>query len=104
MSRIDINANTEEKNIWDKYKIQLIEDFTLIDNSNFWEKNSLNNKDEIKTFNLYKKLKLFLRFEIIKNIEKIFNKKLNLIGNDWFMFPFNSLPSNYNIRKIKKNV
>ena len=101
MSRIDINANTEEKNIWDKYKIQLIEDFTLIDNSNFWEKNSLNNKDEIKTFNLYKKLKLFLRFEIIKNIEKIFNKKLNLIGNDWFMFPFNSLPSNYNIRKIK---
>ena len=102
MSRIDINANTEEKNIWDKYKIQLIEDFTLIDNSNFWEKNSLNNKDEIKTFNLYKKLKLFLRFEIIKNIEKIFNKKLNLIGNDWFMFPFNSLPSNYNIRKIKR--
>ena len=59
MSRIDITANTEEKNIWDKYKAQLIEDFTLIDNSNFWEKILLNNKDEIKTFNLYKKLKLF---------------------------------------------
>ena len=101
MSRIDIGSNTEEKNIWDKYKIQLIEDFTLIDNSNFWKKISLNCKDEIKTFNLYKKLKLFLRFEIIKNIEKIFNKKLNLIGDDWIVFPFNSLPSNYNIRKIK---
>ena len=101
MSRIDIGSNTEEKNIWDKYKIQLIEDFTLIDNSNFWKKISLNCKDEIKTFNLYKKLKFFLRFEIIKNLKKIFNKKLNLIGDDWIVFPFNSLPSNYNIRKIK---
>ena len=101
MSRIDINANTEEKNIWDKYKVQLIEDFTLIDNSDFWKKISLNCKDEIKTFNLYKKLKLFLRFEIIENLKKIFNKKLNLIGDDWIVFPFNSLPSNYNIRKIK---
>ena len=101
MSRIDIGSNTEEKNIWDKYKIQLIEDFTLIDNSNFWKKISLNCKDEIKTFNLYKKLKLFLRFEIIENLKKIFNKKLNLIGDDWIVFPFNSLPSNYNIRKIK---
>ena len=101
MSRIDIGSNTEEKNIWDKYKIQLIEDFTLIDNSNFWKKISLNCKDEIKTFNLYKKLKFFLRFEIIENLKKIFNKKLNLIGDDWIVFPFNSLPSNYNIRKIK---
>ncbi len=101
MSRIDIGSNIEEKNIWDKYKVQLIEDFTLIDNSNFWKKISLNCKDEIKTFNLYKKLKFFLRFEIIKNLKKIFNKKLNLIGDDWSMFPFNSLPSNYNIRKIK---
>jgi len=101
MSRIDIGSNIEEKNIWDKYKVQLIEDFTLIDNSNFWKKISLNCKDEIKTFNLYKKLKLFLRFEIIENLKKIFNKKLNLIGDDWIVFPFNSLPSNYNIRKIK---
>ena len=101
MSRIDIGSNIEEKNIWDKYKVQLIEDFTLIDNSNFWKKISLNCKDEIKTFNLYKKLKFFLRFEIIENLKKIFNKKLNLIGDDWIVFPFNSLPSNYNIRKIK---
>jgi hypothetical protein len=102
MSRIDINTNTEEKNIWDKYKDQLIEDFTLIDNSNFWEKISLDNKDEIKIFNLYKKLKLFLRFEIIENLKKVFNKKLNLFFFFFIMFPFNSLPSNYNIREIKK--
>ena len=102
MSRININTNTEEKNIWNKYKDQLVEDFTLIDNNNFWEKISLNNNDEIKTFDFYKKLKLLLRFEIIENLKKIFNKKLNLIGDDWTMFPFNSLPSIYNIRKIKR--
>jgi hypothetical protein len=102
ISRIDINTNTEEKNIWNKYKAQLMDDFTLIDNSNFWEKILPNNKDEIKTFNLYKKLKLFLRFEIIKNLKKTFNKNLNLIGDDWIMFPFNSLPTNYNIKKIKR--
>ena len=102
ISRINISTNTEEKNIWDKYKDQMVEDFTLIDNNNFWKKISLNNNDEIKTFDLYKKLKLFLRFEIIENLKKIFNKKLNLIGDDWTMFPFNSLPSNYNIKKIKR--
>lgn len=102
MSKININTNAEEKNIWDKFKNQLVEDFTLIDNNNFWEKISLNNNNEIKRFDLYKKLKLLLRFEIIENLKKIFNKKLNLIGDDWNMFPFNSLPSNYNIRKIKR--
>jgi hypothetical protein len=102
MSRIDINTNAEEKKIWDKYKTQLIEDFTLIDNSNFWKEILLNNNNENQTFALYKKLKLLLRFEIIENLKKIFNKKINLIGDDWVIFPFNSLPSNYNIRKIKR--
>ena len=102
LSRINIDTNDEEKNIWDKYKKQLIEDFTFIDNNNFWENISLNYDNEKKKFFLYKKLKLLLRFEIIKNLKKIFNSKLNLIGDDWSMFPFNSLPSNYNIRKIKK--
>jgi hypothetical protein len=101
MSGINISTNAEEKNIWDKYKDQLMRDFTLIDNSSFWEKFLLNNNNENQTFSLYKKLKLLLRFEIIENLKKTFNKKLNLIGNDWAMFPFNSLPSNYNIRKIK---
>ena len=102
MSRINIDTSAEEKNIWYKYKDQLIEDFTLVDNNDFLKKISLNHNDEIRMFNLYKKLKLLLRFEIIENLKKIFNKKLNLIGDDWIMFPFNSLPSNYNIRKIKR--
>jgi len=50
---------------------------------------------------VYKKLKLLLRFEIIKNIKLRFDKKINLIGDDWSSFSFNSLPSVYNIKKIK---
>ena len=102
ISRIDIRTTNEEKDIWDRYKDQIVEDFTLIDNNNFWEKISLNNNNEIKKFNLYKKLKLLLRFEIIKKLNNIYNKKLNLIGNDWSKFPFDSFKSNYNVGEIKR--
>ena len=102
VSRVSIETNLEEKNIWEKYKTQLIEDFSLIDNKKFFEKIFTDNNDELKKFDLYKKLKLLLRFEIIKNIKLRFDKKLNLIGDDWGSFPFNSLPSIYNIKKIKK--
>ena len=102
VSRVSIETNLEEKNIWEKYKTQLIEDFSLIDNKKFFEKIFPDNNNELKKFNLYKKLKLLLRFEIIKNIKARFDKKLNLIGNDWSSFSFNSLPSIYNIKKIKK--
>ena len=67
-----------------------------------WEKIVSNNMSEEKKLVLYRKLKLLLRFEIIKNIKTRFDKKLNLIGDDWSYFSFNSLPSIYNIKKIKK--
>jgi len=38
VSRVSIETNLEEKNIWEKYKTQLIEDFSLIDNIKFFEK------------------------------------------------------------------
>ena len=106
VSRVSIETNLEEKNIWEKYKTQLIEDFSLIDNKKFFEKIFPDNNNELKKFNLYKKLKLLLRFEIISNIKKNFNNKLDIIGNDWNAFSLNSLPSpsiwakSYNIKKI----
>ena len=102
VSRISIETNLEEKNIWEKYKAQLMEDFSLIDNKKFFEKIFPDNNNELKKFNLYKKLKLLLRFEIIKNIKLRFDEKVNLIGDDWGSLSFNSLPSIYNIKKIKK--
>ena len=102
MSRMDIDTNTDEKNIWSRYKGQLIEDFTLVDNIDFLKKILLNHNDEIRMFNLYKKLKLLLRFEIIENLKKVFNNKINLIGDDWVRFHSDSLPSIYNIKKITR--
>lgn len=107
MSRVNIETIPEEKNIWEKYKIQILEDFSLIDNKVFWEKIFPNNNLEIyedilnKKFLLYKKLKLLLRFEIIKNIKTIFEDKFYLIGDDWSSYSFNSMPSISNIKKIK---
>ena len=102
MSRININTNVEEKNIWDKYKDQFIEDFTLVDNKDFLNNIFQNYNDKIKMFNLYKKLKLLLRFEIIQNLKKVFTNKVNLVGDNWSIFHSDSLPPIYNIKKITK--
>jgi hypothetical protein len=51
---------------------------------------------------LYKKIKLLLRFEIIKNLKKIFNKKLILVGDDWKSLSFDTHPSNYYMKQINK--
>ena len=102
ISRVNIETNLEEKNIWEKYKNELMENFSLIDNKNFWGKIFQNDISEIKKFNLYKKIKLLLRYEIIKNLKKTFDKKLNIVGDDWKSLSFDIYPSNYNMKHIKK--
>ena len=102
MSRINIETNSEEKNIWEKYKNQIIDDFTLIDNKTFWKEINPNINNLVVKLSLYRKLKLLLRFEIIKNLHSKFNKELNLIGSDWKLQSFNSSSSDYSIKKNKK--
>ena len=102
ISNIIIEANTEEKLIWEKYKVQMMENFSLIDSKIFWEKIYINENSELRKYLLYKKFKLLLRFEIIKNIKVMFDKNLHLIGDDWNLFSINSSPSNYNVKQIKK--
>ena len=102
ISRVNIETSFEEKIIWNKYKDELIENFSLIDNKDFWEIIFQKDSDKYKNFNLYKKIKLLLRFEIIKNLKKIFNKKLILVGNDWKSLSFDTHPSNYYMKQINK--
>ena len=47
ISRVNIETNFEEKNIWEKYKNELIENFSLIDNKNFWGKIFQNDSSKI---------------------------------------------------------
>jgi len=102
ISKIIIEANAEEKRIWEKYKVQIMEDFSLIDSKKFWEKIYIKENNELKKYLLYKKFKLLLRFEIIKNIKIMFDKNLHLIGDDWNLLSINSSPSNYSVKQIKK--
>ena len=102
ISKIIIEANAEEKSIWEKYKVQMMENFSLIDNKIFWEKIYIKENNELEKYLLYKKFKLLLRLEIIKNIKVMFDKNLHLIGDDWNLFSINSSPSNYNVKQIKK--
>ena len=102
ISKIIIEANAEEKRIWEKYKVQMMEDFSLIDSKIFWEKIYIKENNELEKYLLYKKFKLLLRFEIIKNIKVMFDKNLHLVGDDWSLFSINSSPSNYNVKQIKK--
>ncbi len=102
ISRVNIETNPEEKNIWEEYKNELIANFSLIDNKNFWMNIFRKDSTEIKKFNLYKKIKLLLRFEIIKNLKKTFDKKINIVGDDWKLLSFDTYSSNYNMRQIKK--
>ena len=102
ISRVNNDTNFEEKSIWEKYKKELIENFSLIDNKNFWGKIFQNDSSKIKNFNLYKKIKLLLRYEIIKNLKKTFNKKLILVGDDWKSLSFDIYPSNYYMKQINK--
>lgn len=102
MSRINIETNEDEKNIWEQYKSQILKDFTTIDNREFLETITINATSKEKKLDFYRKLKLLLRFEIIKILKKHFNKKLNLVGSDWNLHSIESSPSNYNIKDNKK--
>ena len=100
ISRIDTKTNIEEKNIWENFKEKLLQDFTLIDNKKIWEE-IFPIDNQLTKFHLYRKLKLLLRFEIIKKIKAKYNDRLNLIGDDWGIF-FNSSRSIYNTKEINE--
>jgi hypothetical protein len=100
MSRVDIKTTNEEKDIWNRYKNQLMEDFSLVDNKIFLSKILNNQDDERKKFELYKKIKLLLRFEIIKELKKKFDENISLVGDDWSEFYKDSTHSVFDTKKI----
>ena len=97
----NIEINNEQKILWEKCKKEVLNDFTILDKKNFWEKYLGENKIE-NIFIFYKKFKLLLRYEIIKYLRKNFDNKFILIGDDWQNYSINSLPSNFNPNYVKK--
>ena len=106
VSKMDTKTTTEEKKIWDLNKDRLLENFNLLDDVDYWNKNILNSVDGNKKYTIYVKLKLLLRFEIIKLFKDRFGKQMVIIGNDWNDYNLKSEPSpaigsyEYNLKSI----
>ena len=93
ISRMDTNVTPEEKNIWDINKDRLLENLRLIDDQDYWNKNILDTTNEKIKFSVYLKLKLLLRYEIIKSLKSKFEEQMVIIGNDWKDYPIKSMTS-----------
>ena len=92
---------TDDKNIlkfWNLYKNQILKNFTLIDKLYFWKKfRFYNNKEEC--FFYYRNIKHFLRFDIIKMLQKKYKENFILKGSNWSKYRLSSLPNEYDLSK-----
>jgi len=95
-----INKNSKNLLLWEKYKIQIMNNFTLIDDINFWKKNFSENSEKDNFF-LYTDFKTYLRHEIILNLKKKYNDKMILIGDDWKDYFDDAKNSIFNVKKLK---
>ena len=95
-----INKNSKNLLLWEKYKIQTMNNFTLIDDINFWKTNFSGNSEE-DNFSLYTDLKTYLRHEIILYLKKKYNDKMILIGDDWKDYFDDAKSSIFNVNKLK---
>tara|TARA_E500000331_G_C17260947_1_gene715209 strand:- start:992 stop:2002 length:1011 start_codon:yes stop_codon:yes gene_type:complete len=106
ISRMDTEVKPEIKNLWDINKSQLLQNFNLLDDIDYWNKNILDTKNENDKYTLYLKLKLLLRYEVVKSLKNKFDNQMEIIGNDWSNYPIKSSPSpeigskEYNLKKI----
>ena len=94
-----INKNNKNLLLWEKYKIQIMNNFTLIDDINFWDTNFSKNSEEVNFF-LYTDFKTYLRHEIILNLKKKYKDKMILIGDDWKDYFDDAKSSIFNVKKI----
>lgn len=101
ISGAKINLNEKEKFLWNKNKRFIFKNFSLLDKKKFWIR-ILKNKNSDNFFNYYKKFKLLLRLEIVSHLQKKYDEKFILIGDDWKDHLFKAKPSNFNLKQIKK--
>ena len=95
-----INKSNKNILIWEKFKIQIMNNFTLIDDINFWKTNFSGNSEE-DNFSLYTDLKTYLRHEIILYLKKKYNDKMILIGDDWKDYFDDAKSSIFNVNELK---
>lgn len=82
-------------------KNKIINDFSLIDTKEFWEKH-MSNADLNEKFENYKIIKTFLRKEILKKINENFKNFFKIYGFSSNKYDFNFLNPTYKLEEIKK--
>jgi hypothetical protein len=80
-------------------KDHLLNDFTLIDNNDFWSEYT-KNKSQLEKFDNYKIIKTFMRKEILKKINKYFKNHLHVYSDKFSKDNFQYFKPVYNIKKV----
>tara|TARA_B100000579_G_C22730182_1_gene803801 strand:+ start:69 stop:1100 length:1032 start_codon:yes stop_codon:yes gene_type:complete len=84
--------------IWNFEKQKILNSFTLIDTKQFWDKYNLYSNPRLQYY--YIQLKERLRLNIILELNKIFEKKLILVGSKWQAHIPGAIKDEYNFSKI----
>jgi hypothetical protein len=87
--------------MWINLKSEILNDFSLIDNISFWNKNFAPDSD-YKYLQIYINFKTFLRHEIILNIKSRFKDNFLLVGDDWIEYFDDAIKSSYSKENIRK--
>ncbi len=101
VSEINITKDSNVISLWEKNKIKLLNDFTKIDDMNFWKRFSFFNSKEV-CFSYYRKIKNLLRLEIIKKLNSAYKKDFLLIGSNWSCYGINSKPSVFDRKAVSE--
>ena len=92
-------TNNKSIKIWEEYKNTILDNLDLIDKKYFW-KNIVDEKKE-PVQKIYIDIKSLIRLELVKELIKILDDRLILIGSNWKSIYSKALPSNYSNKYIE---
>jgi len=101
ISEINITKDLNVINFWEHNKIKLLKDFTTIDDINFWKQFTFF-KNKKLCFFYYRKIKNFLRLEIVKKLKIKYKKNFLLIGSNWVNYGIDSKPNIFSAEIVSK--
>jgi len=85
--------NKKSLKIWTENKDQILNDFSLIDNVEFWKKIvDINNK---MSHSFYVDIKSLMRIELVRVLNSTLKDKFILVGSNWKKHYPNALEDNY---------
>ena len=93
ISELKITNDKKIKEVWNKNKIRILKDFSIIEKKIFWKKNAFHNFNDIQKG--YIEIRNFIRLEVIRNLNKILKKNLIVYGSSWKKYIADARESNY---------